>query len=234
MISRSLARALWDADDVIGRTITSKHSPFRDDADYTVVGVIDEIQLRSITPMPALLTARRDELLPIVLGAPAIEPEVKTMLSTVDPDFRVRAVPLADGLRRQMQATYLAVSIASGLGLVALLLASVGVFGVFAYIVEERRREIGVRLALGATCAQVGRSVVAITRWPVIGGLSVGLGLAIVGGFLLRGNLYGLSILDPVSYLAVAAALGTAAILATFIPLRRAMRVDPAVALRAD
>jgi putative ABC transport system permease protein len=125
-------------------------------------------------------------------------------------------------------------SIASGLGFIALLLASLGVFGVFAYIVEERRRDIGVRLALGANRAQVRRSIIAATRWPVMGGLAVGLGLALVGGFVLRSNLYGLSVLDPLSYLAVIAILGFAAIAATFIPLRRALRVDPAVTLRQE
>jgi putative ABC transport system permease protein len=71
-------------------------------------------------------------------------------------------------------------------------------------------------------------------RWPVIGGLAAGLVFAIIGGFVLRSNLYGLSVLDPVSYLAVAALLSAAATAATYIPMRRATRVDPAVTLRAD
>jgi ABC-type antimicrobial peptide transport system permease subunit len=141
---------------------------------------------------------------------------------------------LVYGLKKQLQGTFVGASVASGLALVALLLASLGVFGVVAYVVEERRREIGVRLALGANRAQVRRSIVAAMRWPVIGGLAAGLVFAIIGGFVLRSNLYGLSVLDPVSYLAVAALLSAAAIAATYIPMRRATRVDPAVTLRAD
>jgi ABC-type antimicrobial peptide transport system permease subunit len=133
-----------------------------------------------------------------------------------------------------MEASFVGISIASGLGLVALLLASFGVFGVFAYIVEERKREIGLRLALGASRSQVRRSIMAATRVPVIAGLAVGLVIAMFGGYLLRSNLYGLSVLDPLSYLLVAAILGIAAVSATSIPLRRALHVDPAVTLRQD
>jgi ABC-type antimicrobial peptide transport system permease subunit len=133
-----------------------------------------------------------------------------------------------------MRNSFFGASIASGLAVVSLLLASLGVFGVFAYVVEERRREIGVRLALGARRTHIRRSLVAATRWPLIGGLTAGLGLAICGGFLLRSNLFGLSILDPLSYLAAAGILGATAIAAVFVPLRRAWRVDPAVTLRAE
>jgi ABC-type antimicrobial peptide transport system permease subunit len=126
------------------------------------------------------------------------------------------------------------VSIASGLGLISLLLASIGLFGVFAYLVEDRRREIGVRLALGARPADVRRSVAAMARGPIVGGLAAGLLLAVTGGAILRNNLYGLSMLDPLSYLAVAAILGLSALTASAIPLRRATRVDPAVTLRQE
>jgi predicted permease len=233
VVSRSVARALWNSEDIIGHVFTAAH-PFNGTADYTVVGVMGEIRLQDSKAMPAVIVARRDDYLPYILGTPADEAHFKTIATRIDPTLRVGTRPLMYGLRLQLQGTFVGASIASGLGLVALLLASLGVFGVFAYIVEERRREIGVRLALGANRAQVRRSVVVAVRGPVIGGVAAGLGFAIAGGFILRGSLYGLSVLDPLSYLAVAALLTIAAIGATYIPLRRATRVDPAVTLRAD
>jgi predicted permease len=232
-ISRSLALALWQSDDVVGKTFSTNH-PFRGKAQYSVVGVMDEVRLRDATPVPAVITALRAEFLPVIFGPPGIETEVKALVARADPSLLVLASPLTAELRRNMEGTFIGISVASGLGLVALLLASLGVFGVFAYIVEERRREIGVRLALGATRSQVRRSIVAATRWPVTIGLAAGLGLAITGGVVLRSNLYGLSILDPLSYLVVAGILAAAAMIATYIPMRRATRVDPAVTLRAD
>jgi predicted permease len=229
-VSRSLARALWNDDNVLGRTFVKTGEPHP----YTVVGMIDEVRLVDATARPTAIVAPRGTYLPTVLGRPGVETQLKTIVAAIDPSIRVMPRPLIDGLRKQMKGSFMGISIASGLALVALLLASLGVFGVVAYVVEERRREIGVRLALGANRAQVRRSIVAAMRWPVIGGLAAGLVFAIIGGFVLRSNLYGLSVLDPVSYLAVAALLSAAAIAATYIPMRRATRVDPAVTLRAD
>lgn len=229
-VTRSLARGLWNTEDVIGRAFVKAGEPHP----YTVVGLVDDVRLTDTIARPTALVAPRINYLPVVLARPGSEVELKTLVSAIDPSIRVISRPLIDGLKKQMANSFIGISVASGLGLVALLLASLGVFGVFAYIVEERRREIGVRLALGASRAQVRRSIISTTRWPVVAGLAAGLIFAIIGGFVLRGNLYGLSILDPLSYLAVAGILGAAAMIATYLPMRRATRVDPAVTLRAD
>ena len=231
-ISRSLALAVWHSEDVIGKTLST--NTFKGKAQYSVVGIMDEVRLRDATPGPAVITALRAEYLPNIFGPPGLEAEVKALVGRADPSMRVFGRPLLAELQRQMEGTFLAVSLASGLGLTALLLASLGIFGVFAFIVEERRREIGVRLALGASRSHVRRSIFGATRRPLITGLAVGALLALGSGVVLRSNLFGLSILDPLSYIAVAAILGTAGLLATLIPLRRAMRVDPAITLRAE
>ena len=107
-------------------------------------------------------------------------------------------------------------------------------FGVFAYAVEERRREIGVRLALGARAGDIFRALFGVNRWPLGAGLAVGLLLSMAAGFGLRGSLFGLSPLDPVAYLGVSALMAMATVLATAIPGRRALRVDPAVTLKNE
>ena len=116
----------------------------------------------------------------------------------------------------------------------ALLLAIVGVFGVFSYLVEERRYEIGIRLALGASPAEIGAALFRASRGAVAGGLVAGLTLSAIAGMSLRRFLFGLSPADPVSYFVVSLVLGTAAIIATAVPIARALRVDPAVTLKAE
>jgi hypothetical protein len=125
-------------------------------------------------------------------------------------------------------------AVAWGIGLLGLLLASVGVFGVFAYAVEERRREIGIRLALGAAGAQIVRTLVATSGRAMLGGLGVGVLLSLACGPMLGSYLFGLSPLDPFAYAFVLMLLVTAAGLATLVPALRACRVAPAITLRAE
>jgi predicted permease len=230
VVSRSAASALWSNVDVLGRTILKKG----EEEPYAVVGVMADVRMADASDSPSVIIARRSRTRAEVIVPAGSAAPVIAVASGVDPGIRPVATPLVAGLRRQLKNSIAGASVASGLGFVALLLASLGVFGVFSYLVEERRREIGVRLALGATARHVRRSIAVSTRAPVIGGLAIGLALAIVGGFVLRSSLFGLSILDPLSYLSAAAILGAAALIATLVPLRRALRVDPAITLRQE
>jgi putative ABC transport system permease protein len=124
---------------------------------------------------------------------------------------------------------------ASLLGLfaaVALLLAVVGVYGVMSYWVTQRTHEIGVRIALGAQPRQVLRLVLARAAWLTLSGLSVGLVGAFVLAHSLRGLLFGVRPIDPLTFLAASAALAGVAFIASWQPARRAAGVDPLVALR--
>jgi putative ABC transport system permease protein len=116
----------------------------------------------------------------------------------------------------------------------ALVLASVGIYGVMAYSVANRTREIGIRLALGAPVAKVVGLVV--RDGSKLAGLGLGIGLvaAVAASRALGSLLYAVPALDPVTYLAVAVGLSGVALLASYVPARRAVRVDPAVTLRAE
>lgn len=233
VVSQSLAQTLWTTTDVIGRTFRTKsQSSTSVDVEFTVVGVMGEVRMQDTTARPAFVTTLRDRNTPVILGPSSLAPEVRALFGQVHPEIKMVSGSLTSGLRETMKGTFAAVLIASGLGLVALLLATAGVFGVFAYLIEERRREIGVRLALGASRRQIRRSIVGMAGGPVVGGLFAGLAFAIAAGFILRRNLYGLSPLDPASYLTVAGIIGIAAMAAMYIPVRRALRVDPGITLR--
>jgi ABC-type antimicrobial peptide transport system permease subunit len=123
---------------------------------------------------------------------------------------------------------------AGALGLFALVLAAVGVYGVISYSVEQQRREIGVRMALGARPSQVVGLVLRRNARALAVGLAVGLAIAAGESIVMASELYGLSPLDPLAYLGVLALLAAAGVAASVIPARRAARTDPTLVLRHE
>jgi putative ABC transport system permease protein len=124
--------------------------------------------------------------------------------------------------------------LASIVGALGLLLACLGVYGMVSYTVEQRTREIGVRMALGARGGQVLQLIVRDGFRPILGGMLLGVMLSGGVSRLLAATLFGLSTLDVVSFLGVSVLLGGIALVATLVPAWRAMRVDPMVALRHE
>jgi ABC-type antimicrobial peptide transport system permease subunit len=162
-------------------------------------------------------------------------PVIRRVVSDLDP-----GVPLANAedmtsiVGRSMSQLTFIMTLLGIAGLTALLLAAVGLYGVIAYLVARRTNEIGVRLALGAQPAQVQRLVVRDALRLAAAGLAVGVAGALVTSRVLGGLLYGVPPWDPASYAGAALVLAGVAVLAGWIPARRAAAVDPAVALRAE
>jgi ABC-type antimicrobial peptide transport system permease subunit len=128
----------------------------------------------------------------------------------------------------------LAASIASIVGMLGLLLASMGIFGTVSYIVVLRTREMGIRIALGAKKRDILGLMLRESTRPVLAGLVVGMPLSIGASYLMRGILYGVNIVDGISFVGVSLLFLAIALFATYLPSRRAMRVDPVVALRYE
>jgi putative ABC transport system permease protein len=160
---------------------------------------------------------------------------LKTQLTAVDPDLAYGDItPLEANVRDSIaEARYRALLI--GLfALLALVLASVGLYGLISYTVTQRTREIGIRVALGAAPRQVLFSIVREGFMLAAAGIAAGLAGAVVATRALRAFLFGVGTADPATFSAVALLLLAVALAASYVPSRRALRVDPVVALRAE
>src|SRR5205814_1472529 len=159
----------------------------------------------------------------------------REILSAIDPGLAAYQVqPIGEMLAASLAQRAFALEILQGFAMVALLLAGLGLYGVLAYAVTQRTREIGVRMALGARPSQA-LALVARESAAVVGaGLLLGLGGALVSGRFIAGLLFGVGPADPAALAASLLVLAVVAMLATLLPARRAAQVDPAVALRAE
>jgi predicted permease len=167
---------------------------------------------------------------PAVLSklTPLVRAAVREVDATV-PVYDVRS--MVDRRQQTMGQERFGAALLSGLGLVGLVLAGVGIYGVVAFFVNQRTREMAVRLALGAGVRDVVTLVVRQGLQPVVAGLALGVAGAVVAGQALRAVLFGVGALDPLTLLAVTAVLLVVAGLASWLPARRAARVDPARSL---
>jgi predicted permease len=182
------------------------------------------------TPYRGMVIAVRTKGDPMSLAAAA-----QRAIHAVDPEQAIVTVdPMATAVRNSLAERRLVLTLVGMFAGAALLLAALGVYGVTTNSVTQRTREIGIRVALGATSRSVIWSVLAEPTRLVIVGLLIGVAATWAGGRLVQGLLYGLSPTDPVTLLAVGTVLTGVGVIASYLPARRATRVDPMVALRSD
>ncbi len=166
---------------------------------------------------------------------PGIEAEVRKTLASIDPNLVVYGVnPYSKILAGAFQQENMIATLTMLFGVLGLVLAAVGLYGVMAYTVEQRTHEIGVRMALGADRANVVRMVLRSAFFQIGIGLGLGIPLAIAAGWLMTHQLFGVSPWDPRMLAIATLLLCAAALLASWIPAARAARVDPMVALRTE
>jgi putative ABC transport system permease protein len=245
MISESVAARVWPGESAMGKRFVRGGNDVKDPANWwRVIGVVGDVRAKALDKEPEMIVympyfQRGAGNLSLVVRT-AMDPNaaaaaIRERVWRVDSEVPVPPVRTMDRIvsdsvsHRRFQAILVAIFAA-----LAMLLASIGIYGVIAYAVAGRRAELGVRVALGATAPQLHRLVIAQGMWPVAAGLAVGmLGAASVAR-LLRGFLFGVSALDPLSFSAVAALLLAISLAACFVPARRAGRIDPMHALRYE
>ena len=230
LVNETFARVYWPTASAVGQTFFDRKTQYR------VVGIVrDTFQTRldRVTPMYFAPTRATQKLL-VRSSAPDLPARLTALARTIDPEARVQVAPIDATIRQQLSDAIELAAMAWAIGALALALAAIGIFGVFAFVVEERRREIGIRLALGARRIEILRALFGAVRRASVGGLVGGALLAAGAATVLRSQLYGVSPLDPLALGGVALLLVTTAALATVVPARRASRIDPAITLRQE
>jgi putative ABC transport system permease protein len=163
-----------------------------------------------------------------------LQAEVRGVIRSVDPNLAGEIAPLEDNLELWRTPSRIVGILAGSLGGLALLLASMGIYGVTAFAVSRRVREIGIRMALGADAGAVKKLILRQSMRPVLIGAAVGIvGCAGVSQ-ILSSMLFGISAYDPIAFAGVPVVLIAIAMFASHIPARRATRVDPMIALRYE
>jgi putative ABC transport system permease protein len=246
IVDESTARTYWQDRDPIGRRVSIRGP--RDTASppwCTVVGVIKDINsdgldqsgaphiYRPIYQFAGSRALSKSVTVRTSLPATRLEPQIRREIQAIDPDlpvFNVRTMnEVIDG---SLASRRFSAELVGVFAIVALLLASVGIYGLLAYMVGQRAHEIGVRMALGAMRSTIGKMVVSQGAGLAAIGVGIGLLLSVIMAPLISSLLYGVRPIDPEVFVAVPLILMVVVLLASYIPARRAAMVSPVVALR--
>ena len=244
VVSRALAERFWNRGRAIGTRITLGDPADPEAVWMTIIGIVGDVRHGGLNQdgypqlyLPFSQAPTRSMVLTVrTLADPlSLVPALRRALAELDSDL-----PLADvSTLAERKAVSLArprvnAAVLGGFALAALVLASVGIYGVVAYGVVQRTRELGIRMALGAGGGVLLRLVIGQGMMPVLAGMAVGLIAALAGGRVLRSLLFGVGSADPVTFIAVSCFLVMVAVAAIYLPARRAAQSDPMVALRNE
>jgi putative ABC transport system permease protein len=244
IVNAAFASRYFPGEDPVGHTVIVP-----DDQQFgsskTIIGVVADVRGRAVgeAPAPALFIPHAQHaglIRPSLVVRSALPPDaiaraIRERISAYDPTLFVQRIrPMHDVVSGALSWPRFNLVLLSSFAAVALLLSAVGIYGVLAYLVTQRTREIGIRMAIGARAADVLRLLLREGMTPVVWGACAG----VVGSMLLtralRTLLYGVTPLDAISLAAAPALLLAVALLACYLPARRATRVDPLIALRED
>jgi predicted permease len=234
IVSESLARRQWSGENPLGKTYWNTE---------TVVGVVGNAHVNAMNDGDAMeiyqpaQTVDMPDMVVLVKSGGAVDglaPMAKSMVENLDPRLFPEISLLKSGFRKDMEQVEGAALAVTLIGLVAVALASVGILGLVSFSVSQRMKEIAIRTALGARNLQVLAAVLRQFLWPVVLGAAAGVGIAAAASRVLRIVLYGVSNLDPASYVAATLVLATIVFLSALLPARRALRPDVAKALHFE
>jgi predicted permease len=237
LVTESTARRYWPGQEAVGRAIVIEGRRRQ------IVGIVRDAQVstfrEAISSYLYLPAARGGQRSVSVLARTRGDFErfaaaVRAETARMDASLLVRVQPLSDNLGLLQTLSQITAGVAGALSLLAVGLAAIGVYGVVTYVVSRRRREVGVRMALGASARDVQRLILLQTLRPIAIGMSIGLAIAAVSGRVLQAVLFGVSPYDPVAFIGAPVFLLAIAAAAALAPTRRAMRVNPMSVLHSE
>ena len=245
IVSQSVADRFWPGKNPISQSCITEWGP---DVTAQVVGVVGDIRTVRLDESPVMMVyvpekwtnAYTVPLFASFVVRTAADPSassgaVRQLIHSIDADIPISSLhPMTEVVSQSVDGRRFPMLLAISFAVFSLALASLGIFGVVGYSVEQRRQELGIRMALGADLGNLRRMVLRQGMAPVLAGLAAGIVAAIFAGRLIRSLLFGISAHDPITFAAVALVVAAVATLACYIPARRAMRVDPMVALRYE
>ena len=245
IVNQSFARDVLRVSNPIGTTFQMPARPGAKPPSYEVVGLVRDAKhmgLRSpfepLAYFPVTQEARPAEYVSLVVrsAAPsvALTRSMADAVSRVEPSAVILVQPLQSQISDSLVRERLMAMLSGGFGLVAALLALLGLYGVVSYGVTQRARELGIRMALGAERSEVLALVIRQGAWLAGAGVVLGLCAAAAATRYLEGMLFGLNPLDPATFVGVSVAFLVVATVAAYVPARRATKVDPLVALRCE
>ena len=244
LVSEDAARQLWPRGDAIGSraTLTLAGEP---DRTVLVVGVVANLRgkdlfRRSMAQVYVPWTLFPDRTMAVAVRSEAADPlqlapAIRAAVAAIEPNEPIFSISSMEQiLFNDMSSEYILTSLLTAVGFLALCLAAAGIYGVMSYLVVQRTREIGVRMALGARPSAVRGMIVAQGARPVVGGWVLGLPLGLAIAVAMANAYAFVAATDPLNYAAVLLSIALAAFAACYLPARRASRVDPVIALRAE
>jgi predicted permease len=241
IINESAARQIWPGEDPVGKQLKAN---LRIEKTYEIVGVARDVQMSQLgdankpyiflpagpedqAPVTAMLIRTKDDF-------KFSAEQVRAAARAMDNSLTIDVAPLQDNVEQWVGPARICVALAGALGSLGIVLAAIGIYGTVSYSVSRRVREIGIRMALGARSGDVLSTILRRAMRPVVIGSIVGLLLCAGISKLFTFLLFGLSPFDPLAYLSVVAFLIGVALLASYVPARRALKVDPMGAIRSE
>src|SRR5580692_8339849 len=238
IVTETTARKFWPGEDPIGKMLRQG-----DTTDLEIVGVARDAQVSHLGETPKLYVylpagPKEQSRLQLMIrgggGFATVAAGVRSVAAELDPDVLVDVTKFEDNMENWRVPARIVAALSGSLGALALLLAAVGIYGVVSYAVSRRTREIGIRMTLGADGRDVMNLLLRQSMRPVLLGGAIGIVASAGVSWVLSSMLFGISARDPIAFVFVPVFLVGIALLASYVPTRRATRVNPVVALRYE
>ena len=242
IVTEATARRYWPGQEPVGRTLLI-HVGQNEEAQLEIVGVAQDAHVTGVAETASSYVylpagPREERLLDLLVRSDTdfagLAAAVRAIARELEPAVVVRVNRLEDNLDFWRTLSKMTAGLSGSLSLLALGLASIGVYGVVSYVVSRRRREVAIRMALGATSAAVQRLIVRQTLRPVAIGVVIGVIASAAASRILQAILFGISPFDPLVFICAPLVLLGIACAATLLPIREALRIDPITTLRYE